>query len=313
MRIAIIGAGAVGTAVAALLKEKGHTIAGVASRTPASAHQLAEYVGGAPCFTAVEEASRRGEVVCISTNDTAIAEVTAEIARRGGFWPGQVVIHLSGSLTSEVLRPAADKGAIILSIHPLQSVPSPEAGIKSLPLAVYSIEGDPRGYELAEKFIADLGSRSFFHISKEAKPLYHAAACVASNYLVTLLGLSQQLLTASGMPGNLLFPALFPLIQGTLNNIAALGIPAALTGPIARGDVATVQEHLEVMEARAPELLPLYVSLGRRTVDLALAKGTLPGEVAGRLLHVLEGAYPEADRWPEWLPGGEAPWKSYAG
>lgn len=292
MRIAIIGAGAVGTAVAVLLKEKGYHVAGVASRTLASAQRLAERVGGAPCFATAEEAARQAEVIFITTNDTAIAEVTAQIARKDGFRPGQAVIHLSGSLSSDVLQPAAEKGAITLSIHPLQSVPSPEAGIQGLPRAVYSIEGDRRGYELAEKIIAGLGSHSFFHIDSEAKPLYHAAACVASNYLVTLLDLSQQLLTASGMPANLLFPALLPLIQGTLHNIGDMGIPAALTGPIARGDVATVQEHLEVMQEQAPELVELYVGLARRTVDLAQAKGTLKSDAASRLLQVLANASP---------------------
>ncbi|TDA70729.1 MAG: DUF2520 domain-containing protein [Clostridia bacterium] len=288
VKVAIIGAGSVGTAVGVLLARAGYEMAGVASRTPESAVRLAGRLG-APCCERPEDAARGADMVLITTSDQAIGTVAREVARAGGFGAGQAVMHFSGSLTSEVLEPAAQAGAITLSVHPLQSCPSGEAGIRNLPRAVYSIEGDPRGYELAEKLVRALGSASFFFIDKEAKPLYHAAACVASNYLVTLLRLSQDLLARAGMPVEMAFPALLPLIQGTLDNVASLGIPQALTGPIARGDVDTIQDHLAAMQVQAPELIPFYRLLARRTIDLAQEKGTLAPEKAARLWLLMGG------------------------
>lgn len=288
MKVAIIGAGSVGTAVGVLLARAGYEMAGVASRTPESAARLASRLG-APSYERPEEAARVADIVLITTSDQAIGKVAREVALAGGFRAGQAAIHFSGSLTSEVLEPAARAGAIALSIHPLQSCPSGEAGIRNLPRAVYSIEGDQRGYELAEKLVRALGSSSFFFIDKEAKPLYHAAACVASNYLVTLLRLSQDLLARAGMPVEMVFPALLPLIQGTLDNIAAMGIPLALTGPIARGDVGTIQDHLAAMQARAPELISFYSLLAQQTIDLAQEKGTLSPEKAAQLWLLLSG------------------------
>lgn len=287
-RVAIIGAGSVGTAVGVLLARAGYEMAGVASRTPASAARLAGRIG-APGYERPDAAAREADLVLITTSDQAIGKVALEVAGAGGFRPGQAAIHFSGSLTSEVLEPAVRAGAITLSIHPLQSCPSGEAGIKNLPRAVYSIEGDQQGYELAEELVRALGSSSFFFIDKEAKPLYHAAACVASNYLVTLLRLSQDLLARAGMPVEMVFPALLPLIQGTLDNVAAMGVPPALTGPIARGDVGTIQDHLAAMQAQAPELIPFYSFLGQQTIDLAQEKGTLSPQKAGQLWLLLGG------------------------
>ena len=123
-------------------------------------------------------------------------------------------------------------------------------------------------------------------IEVEKKRLYHAAAVAASNYLVTLVHLALELNKAAGLPGDTPFDALHPLIKGTLSNINAKGIPDALTGPIARGDVETVSVHLEAIEKDAPALLSLYKCLGLYTVDLARAKG-LSKDVADKLVVLL--------------------------
>ncbi|MHB1420003.1 MAG: Rossmann-like and DUF2520 domain-containing protein [Bacillota bacterium] len=303
MKIGIIGAGSVGTGVGFLLREKGHVIIGVASRTHASRERAAKFLG-APGMHAVQVA-RAAEVVLITTNDGAIGDVARDLAKSGAFSSGQTVIHMSGSLTSRILEPAAQSGAKVLSVHPLQSCANVERAIANLPGSIFSIEGDREAYPVAEQLVKDLGG-DFFYISKEAKPLYHAAACVASNYLVSLLDLSRQLMLAAGMPPELAVNALMPLIEGTLDNVQNIGIPKALTGPISRGDESTVVNHLEAMAQQAPHLYALYAALGRQTADVAGRKGSISNEQVRRFQSLLGGAVEPTRKAAS---GGAGNWK----
>lgn len=294
-KIAVIGAGSVGTGVAVLLQRQGYQVVGVASRTPESAARAAERLRcpvGSPA-----EVARPAEVVFITTSDTAIGEVAKELARHRAVGREHTVVHMSGSLTTDVLQPVADLGAKVVSIHPLQSCASAERAITNLPGSVFSIQGDRETYPVAEQIVKDLGGEAF-HIDREAKVLYHAAAAVASNYLVALLDLSQKLMQATGMPERLFLPALLPLVKGTLANVEEIGIPKALTGPISRGDVITISDHLHSMGEACPQLIPLYVALGRHTIEVALRKGTLDRRKAALLedlLHRYEKQYEIAE------------------
>ncbi|MHB1127647.1 MAG: Rossmann-like and DUF2520 domain-containing protein [Bacillota bacterium] len=303
MKIGIIGAGSVGSGVGFLLQEKGHEIIGVASRTIASRDKAAKLLG-APGMHAAQVA-RAAEVVLITTNDGAIGEVARELAKAGAFSPGQTVMHMSGSLTSLVLGPAARSGAKVLSVHPLQSCANVERAIANLPGSIFSIEGDREAYPVAEQIVKDLGGE-FFYINKEAKPLYHAAACVASNYLVSLLDLSRQLMLAAGMPPELAVNALMPLIEGTLDNVQNIGVPKALTGPISRGDESTVVSHLEAMVQQVPHLISLYGALGRYTADVAGRKGSIPPEQVRRFQSLLGGV---TEPIRKAVSGGVGSWK----
>lgn len=283
-KIAIIGAGSVGTGVAVLLQRRGYQVVGVASRTPESAARAAERLRcpvGSPAGVAYP-----AQVVFITTPDAAIGEVAKELAHSRAVGPQHTVVHMSGSLTADVLRPVADLGAKTVSIHPLQSCASPERAIANLPGSVFSIQGDREAYPLAEQIVKDLGGETF-HIDRRAKVLYHAAAAVASNYLVALLDLSQKLMQAAGMPEKLFLPALLPLVKGTLANVEGIGIPQALTGPISRGDVITVSDHLHSMGETCPQLIPLYIALGRHTIEVALSKGSLDRHKASLLEDLL--------------------------
>ncbi|GEA14612.1 MAG: hypothetical protein PWR22_1187 [Moorella sp. (in: firmicutes)] len=273
MRVGIIGAGAVGTGMGILLRRRGYTIAGVASRTPASARRAAARLA-CPVFAQPEEVARQADLIFITTSDQAIGPVAAAIASRNGFRPGQTVIHMSGSLTSAVLDPARRAGALALSLHPLQSCADADRAVANLPGSVFSLEGDREALPLGKRLVTELGGE-YFLISPGAKPLYHAAACVASNYLVSLIDLSRRLMQAAGMEPEMAARALAPLIKGTLDNINEKGIPQALTGPIARGDFVTIRDHLKAMEAAVPELGEIYRALGRYTADLAGRKGSI--------------------------------------
>ncbi len=283
--VGIIGCGVVGSAVGVVLKSKGYPLIGVADLNRERQDLLASRLGVDGLASA--EAGRRAEILFIATSDGAIATVAQELAEAGSFKSGQLVLQMSGALTSEVLRPAAEQGAICLSVHPLQSFAAVEQAINILPGSVFSIEGDPEGFPLGAQLVADLEGE-FFYIDKQAKPLYHAGACVVSNYLVTLIDLGQRLFAAAGIPEDKAFTGLLPLIEGTLKNIGKLGIPQALTGPIARGDTATIEKHLATMEQKAPELLGLYRFLGCQTVEVAERKGGITESAVQEFRQILK-------------------------
>jgi predicted short-subunit dehydrogenase-like oxidoreductase (DUF2520 family) len=283
-KIGFIGCGRAGSALAILLQRTGYEVVGVASRRQTSAEILAENLG-CPVLDGLEVA-RRAEALFLTTSDDAVTTVSAALAGATAFHDGQIVLHLSGALTSEALAPAAAQGAIALSLHPIQSFASVEQAITVLPGSYFSIEGDPRGYGFAREVVARLGGQSFL-LDSGAKVLYHAACVAASNYFVSLLACSLDLLDKADIPEEMRLPALLPLVAGTLNNIRTLGIPQALTGPIARGDAGTLEKHLAALDG-LPEQLGIYLSLGLKTVEIARAKGTITPEQASGLRSLLE-------------------------
>ncbi len=282
-KIGFIGCGRVGSALALLLQQAGYEVVGVASRRQTSAEILAERLG-CPALDGPEVA-RQADALFLTTSDDAIAPVSAALAGVAAFHDGQIVLHLSGALTSEALAPAAAQGAITLSLHPIQSLASVEQAIAILPGSYFSIEGDDRGFCFAREVVARLKGQSFL-LDAGAKVLYHAACVAASNYFVGLLACSLDLLEEADIPEEMRLPALLPLVAGTLNNIRTLGIPQALTGPIARGDAGTLEKHLAALEG-LPEQLRIYLSLGLKTVDVARAKGTITPEQAKDLRSLL--------------------------
>jgi len=284
LEIGFVGAGKVGSALAILLQRAGYRIAGVASRTGESANKLATRLN-CPVLSK-EDVAKRSEVLFITTSDDAIASVAQEIAEKDGFRSEQIVLHMSGAHTAQLLEPAAEKGAINISVHPIQSFASVEQAITLIPGTYFSIEGDTRGYSFAQEMVEKLGGKHF-KLDSNSKVLYHAAASVASNYLVGLLKTALDLLAAAGVPEEVRLPAFLPLVEGTLENIKKLGIPQALTGPISRGDLGTLEKHLDAMK-ELPELLRVYRTLGLVTVDAALKKGTINEKQATAIRSLLK-------------------------
>ena len=284
LEIGFVGAGKVGAAMAILLQRAGYRIVGVASRTAESANKLSARLN-CPVLSK-EELAKGSEVLLITTSDDAIASVAQEIAEKDGFCSGQIVLHMSGAHTAQLLEPAADKGAITISVHPIQSFASVEQAITLLPGTYFSIEGDTRGYSFAQEMVEKLGGKHFI-LDSNSKVLYHAAASVASNYLVGLLKTALDLLAAAGVPEEVRLPAFLPLVEGTLKNTKKLGIPQALTGPISRGDLGTLEKHLDAMK-ELPELLSVYRALGLVTVDAALQKGTINEKQAAAIRSLLK-------------------------
>ncbi len=268
MSVGIIGAGIVGSTIAIKLGNRGYNIKFIASRTTQKAEELARQTGAQ--VVDVPGLIESSEVVFITTPDYAIEPLVLEFAAK--FKPGQLVIHCSGALSSQILGPAKASGARVLSIHPLQSFASINQALAGIEGAHFSVEGDDPGAGVA--IVQAIGGIP--HIcSAKRKVLYHAGACFVSNYLVVLADIGVNLMELAGFNRKEALSSLLPLIQGTVDNLKGLGLPNSLTGPVSRGDIGVVMDHLSQLP---DEYQTLYKTLALRAADLGEAKGTLePG------------------------------------
>ncbi|TAL72630.1 MAG: DUF2520 domain-containing protein [Bacteroidetes bacterium] len=281
-KVAIIGAGTVGTALGYLLRQGGYQIVGIGSRTIESAKRAREFIGEGEATTDLKTAAGRAEIVFITTSDDAIEKVCMKISSEGGFNTGAVVFHTCGALSSEVLRSARTLGANIASLHPLQSLADVNEAVKNIPGSYFCIEGDEIALSVAREIVNVLKGREI-RLRVDKKPFYHAGACAASNFLVATVGFGLELFEAAGIERHDALKALMPLIKGTVKNIETLGIPSALTGPISRGDSGVIEGHLEAIIKEKPEMLKTYIELGRYTIKVGLEKGTLKASKANKI------------------------------
>ncbi|WP_041695938.1 Rossmann-like and DUF2520 domain-containing protein [Alicyclobacillus acidocaldarius] len=278
-RMVFVGPGRTAVALALSSMRAGHQVMGALARQPESDRaQTFARMTGAPVYgmDRPQEVLAQANVVWITVSDSAIASVCRQFAEAGAWRRGQVVFHTSGALASDVLEPAAVRGAKTASVHPLQTFAGDEDDAERLKGVAVAVEGQPEAVRLACSLAAAWGARPFA-IAAADKPAYHAAAVLASNAVIALMATASRL---APLPEGA--KSLLPLAQRTLENLASLGIPAALTGPIERGDVDTVAEHLRALE-RDPAARRVYLALAAATVPIAVAKGTLGSEAAGRL------------------------------
>jgi len=202
---------------------------------------------------------------------------------------GRVFLHCSGALSSEALECIRSAGGWTGSLHPIQTFPDRKTSWENMFGIYFGFEGSIEA-EAASKEIVDLLDGTILMVDEGAKSLYHAAACVLSNYMATLSHTAARMLECAGIERETGIKAFAPLLQSTLENINKLGSVKALTGPISRGDSGTISAHLEALERQLPDELNLYKSLGRATVLLALEKGTINGEMALELMRLLGGS-----------------------
>jgi predicted short-subunit dehydrogenase-like oxidoreductase (DUF2520 family) len=191
------------------------------------------------------------DLLVLAVPDAAIAEVSARVEPVAT----TVVAHLAGSLGLEVLEPHPLRGAL----HPLVALPNAEIGARRLSGGAWFAVA---GSELVERVVADLGGRSFT-VADEHRAAYHAAAVIASNHVVALLGQAERVAGVAGVP----LAAYLDLVRATVDNVAELGPAAALTGPAARGDWETIGRHLDALPEEEREAYEALVRLARRLVE----------------------------------------------
>ncbi len=285
--IAIIGLGKVGTAVGYLLRRSGYEITAIADQSAAALKNGIEYTGGRACSDPIQ-ASLLADTVFITTTDDFIEPVCNEISEGGGVGPGKKVVHMSGAGGLALLESARRFGACIASIHPLQSFVDIDGVIENIPGSTFSITAEGEIKDWAIRVVRDLGGMPFF-VSEENKPLYHAAACMASNYLVTLMNMVEGVYRHLGIDADEAVRAFWPLVRGTMKNMEDRGTEKSLTGPIARGDIGTIRRHLKVLKYKMPALLNVYCEMGLFTVEIALRNNTLSEDRADEIKSLLKG------------------------
>ncbi len=255
-RVSLVGPGRAGTAITLALTRRGYTVSAVAGRTagaPSTSAASARF--DAPAVE-VATAGRDAGLVIIATPDAAISD--AAVALAPSLRPGALVVHLSGARGLDELDPLVQCRADVAvgALHPLQTLPSDaERAVAGLTGAWAAVDGSERVVDLA----TDLGLHPF-RVADRGR--YHAAASVASNHVVALLGQLDRLAASAGVP----LEAFLPLVQASLDHAAALGPADALTGPVARGDVDTVRSHLDALP---PEEQSTYRALAREALRLA--------------------------------------------
>ena len=284
--VAILGLGKVGTAVGFLLRKAGYRIVAVASRSEASLTQGIVYTGGKP-YLNYSAAALAANCIIITTSDDAIAHVCKKISTERSIRPGAKVIHMSGAGGLELLASAKDAGAHVACIHPLQSFADVERAIRDIPGSTFGITSSDEIKDWSVDMVRKLGGVPFFIVDLD-KPLYHAAACIASNYLTTLIHMVEEIYQSLGLSREDAIRAIWPLVMGTIANIETKGTVQALTGPVARGDTGTIKKHAEALRNKLPELLQAYSALGILTADLGLKKKTLSPETARLIKELLK-------------------------
>jgi predicted short-subunit dehydrogenase-like oxidoreductase (DUF2520 family) len=268
----IVGAGRLGRTLARLWREAGMLhIGAVYSRAPASRRSAIEFIGGGKPCTHVADLPP-ATMTLIAVPDAAIAGVAIGLADAIPDWRDQLVFHCSGLHSSQLLAPLAARGAAVASAHPLHSFADPIRSLGTFTGTVCALEGDSAAVATLSALFEGIAATTVV-IEADAKPLYHAAAAMASNYLVALLDSSAALLASAGIAPTLTTAMLEPLVRQTTDNVFARGADHALTGPIARGDWTTVAAHLRAIEDRQPALLPLYRALGVATLAIAERQG----------------------------------------
>ncbi|MBM2825609.1 MAG: hypothetical protein HW402_1273 [Dehalococcoidales bacterium] len=283
LKLGFIGSGTVGTALAIRLSDKGYPVVAVSSRSQTSAERLARTINQCRAFSQNQGVADAAELIFVTTPDNAIARVVAEIK----WHAGQSVVHCSGADSTETLSPARQQGAGVGAFHPLQTFASVTQAIDNIPGSTFAIESEEPLLTTLKDMATALGGH-WIELKAEDKVVYHAAAVIACNYLVTLVKLSTDLWQTFAIPPDQATQALLPLLRGTLHNIETIGIPGCLTGPVARGDTGTIQKHLKALEEVAPAVLSTYRELGLQTIPIALAKGRINPQQAQEMREILK-------------------------
>ena len=281
--VGIAGTGRVAQALGRLLNDKGERVAAIAGRSPVHTVAAASFIGPDVEALSFEALPARARRILIAVADDAVPAVAALLAEAG--MSGGVALHTCGALGPEALAPLSEAGVACGVFHPLQTVPSPEQGLRLLPGAAAAVSGSGEALEWARQLAALLGGVTL-EIESGRWTLYHAAAVMASNYAVALVDAAAILMRAAGVADEAALRALGPLLRASVQNALETGPTAALTGPIARGDAGTVEAHLRALAEAGESVGNLYRAAGLQALDIARRRG-LPETQARALEKIL--------------------------
>jgi Uncharacterized conserved protein len=297
-KICIIGAGRVGTTFAAAILNSGIPglrLVSISSRSERSRKRAAKILGekvlSISVFKNNTECAKLADCILISTPDDTIEKVAMEIVNANpDKIKGKLFIHFSGAKSLKVLSAVIKAGGFTASIHPIKSFASIEDSIATLSGTIYGVTyPENKNSAISDYinfFISSLGGR-IIEVDDSKKSMYHASACVASNYLVSLINYAVKIHESIGIKPEDSIIGLTGLIEGTVANIKKLGPQKALTGPIARGDTGTVKEHMEKFKLfMEPEDENIYKVMGIETAKIAFGNGWIKKETLEEFIRI---------------------------
>lgn len=264
----VVGAGPVATALAGALRLGGVPVLGLWARKPSAARAAGSIAGVAAFSSAPPDVLLECNVVILAVRDAVIGEVAQMLVGTGLVNKKHVMLHCAGAASAaELLGGVKDSIAGAGTMHPLSAIADAKLAMRSLKGTVFGVEGDELGKHTAGRLVEALGG-VVLALDSAQMASYHAAAALASNYVVAALDAAAAVLAASGVAPDDAARALVPLAEGALRNVSAHGTTGGLTGPIRRGDAPTIQRHLEALRGK-PELVEIYRALARRAVEIA--------------------------------------------
>jgi predicted short-subunit dehydrogenase-like oxidoreductase (DUF2520 family) len=265
-KINCIGCGRVGKTILKLIADNHLAkIQGIINQSMASAQAAVDFIGQGKALKNLEDLPS-ADIYFIGARDDAIQKICEDLVTKKKLNPSAIIMHFSGFLTSDILSCAQDLPCFIMSAHPVLSIADPATAIKNFSGTCFAVEGDAAALATINTLLTGIGG-TVFRIKKEHKPQYHAALVMANNYLTTLHYQAVKNLQAAGVAEDMAKKLVSMLMNDSLNNVAQFHHPVALTGPLQRGDTATVTGHMAALDhdrvAKA-----IYAALGKGTLAL---------------------------------------------
>jgi len=281
--IAIAGGGRLGRALGRILREAGEPVVAVACRGAGHAAQAAAFIGPGVRAARLEELPGLAGRILVTVPDRAITDTSEALTSAG--MNGGVTLHTCGAFGPDALAPLAEAGVATGALHPLQTIPTAERGLTALGGIPWGVTAAGPALEWAGRIVELTGGR-LLAVPAEGRALYHAAGVLACNCFTALIDAAVETLSAAGVQPGEALEALEAIVAATRENIFELGPGNALTGPILRGDAATVRRHLAALERAPASVAGLYRAAGLQTLTIARRRG-LPEDTARRIERLL--------------------------
>ena len=283
MKIGFIGAGSLGTILSIALTQKGYAVKAISSRSRSSANRLGKLMPDCTVFDKPQQVADAVNFVFITTPVDAISEVVSKIS----WCKGQTVIHCSGAYSRNALSSAESQGANTGTLHPMQTFIDTKSGLNNLEGTFFGIEGHETLLETLQTLTRDMGGTPVTLKAKD-KALYHASGLMACGFVLALLKEATSLWETLGLNTEQATQALLPMALSTVKTANEKGFSAALSGPLARGDIGTIRYHLEGLHEQAPQALTLYCKLALATLQIAEEKGRVQKPQLQAIEHLLK-------------------------
>ncbi|GGM44764.1 oxidoreductase [Longimycelium tulufanense] len=286
LAVGVVSAGRVGAVLGAALARAGHVVVASSGVSRDSLRRAEELLPDVPLLPP-DEVVARADLVLLAIPDDVLPGTVRGLVAAGAVRAGQIVAHTSGAHGVDVLAPAAEVGALPLALHPVMTFTGRSEDLDRLAACCFGVTarpGDEAAWNVAEALVVEMGAEPV-RVPERSRPLYHAALAHGANHLVTLVTEAADLLRGAGVADA--EQLLGPLLSAALDNALRHG-DRALTGPVARGDVGTLRKHLDVLGSTAPDVVPAYRALARRTVERAVVAGVLRADAAHEIRAALE-------------------------